>query len=108
MEVLTHTTFEDIELCTMTTILDQDYLNIDSELDLFLALGRYAEKHGYAIESCKCVAFTRFRNALNMMNFHSILSFFEKFSKFNTQNIKTQQNLPLYFVVCSRRGGRND
>lgn len=51
MDVLTHTSFEDIELCTIMTILDQDFLSIDSELDLFLALARYAEKHGHVIEN---------------------------------------------------------
>lgn len=55
MDVLTHTTFEDIQLCTMMTVLDQDYLNIDSELDLFLALARYADKH--ASENCKFIHF---------------------------------------------------
>lgn len=46
-EMLADPTFEDIELSTLLTILDQEYLQINSELDLFMALTRYAEKHDY-------------------------------------------------------------
>lgn len=45
--------FEDIELPTLMTILEQDFLHIDSELDLFLALARYAEKHNHGKMICK-------------------------------------------------------
>lgn len=46
-EILSDPSFEDIELSTLLTILDQEYLQINSELDLFMALTRYAEKHDY-------------------------------------------------------------
>ena len=46
MEVIQEASFEDIEMNTFLTILDQDYLHIDNELDLFFALTRYAVKHG--------------------------------------------------------------
>lgn len=52
-DILMHPSFEDIELSTLMTILDQDFLHIDSELDLFLALVRYAEKHDYVKVICK-------------------------------------------------------
>lgn len=52
-DVLSHSSFEDVELTTVMTILDQDYLHIDSELDLFLGLVRYAEKHGHGKLICK-------------------------------------------------------
>lgn len=45
--MLTEPSFEDIELSTLLTILDQEYLQISSELDLFMALTRYAVKHNY-------------------------------------------------------------
>jgi hypothetical protein len=38
--------FDDVDLTTVITILDQDVLTIDSEIDLFFAVNRYAEKHG--------------------------------------------------------------
>lgn len=45
-EVIQDSSFEDVELSTIITILDQDSLNVDNELDLFFAVNRYAEKHG--------------------------------------------------------------
>lgn len=47
MEILSDVSFEDIELSTLLTILDQEYLHIDSEIDLFNAISQYAEKHDY-------------------------------------------------------------
>lgn len=52
-DVLTDSSFEDVELSTILTILDQDDLVIDSELDLFLALVRYAEKHDHGKLICE-------------------------------------------------------
>ncbi|XP_055615744.1 uncharacterized protein LOC129761917 isoform X2 [Toxorhynchites rutilus septentrionalis] len=46
IDVVQDTSFEDVELSTIITILDQDVLNIDSELNLFWAINKYAEKHG--------------------------------------------------------------
>lgn len=46
MDVISDSSFEDVELSTILTILDQDALNVDSELNLFFAINRYAEKHG--------------------------------------------------------------
>lgn len=51
-DVLADTSFDDIELTTLHTILNQEYLHIESELDLFLALTRYAEKHDYGKPLC--------------------------------------------------------
>ena len=45
--------FDDVELSTILTILDQDALNIESELNLFCALNRYAEKHGLTSQNRK-------------------------------------------------------
>lgn len=52
-DVLASPSFEEVELSTVLTILDQDCLNINSEMDLFLALVRYAEKHGHGKLICK-------------------------------------------------------
>lgn len=52
-DVLSSPSFEDVELSTVLTILDQDCLHIDSEMDLFFALVRYAEKHGHGKSICK-------------------------------------------------------
>lgn len=46
IDVVQDSSFEDVELSTIITILDQDVLNIDSELNLFWAINKYAEKHG--------------------------------------------------------------
>lgn len=46
LDVIADSSFEEVELSTIITILDQDDLNVDSELSLFFALNRYAEKHG--------------------------------------------------------------
>jgi hypothetical protein len=51
MDVIADSSFEEVELSTLITILDQDSLNIDNELSLFFALNRYAEKHGYCHEN---------------------------------------------------------
>lgn len=51
MDVIQDSSFEDVELSTIITILDQDDLNVDSELSLFFALNRYAEKHGFRHDS---------------------------------------------------------
>lgn len=47
MDILSDPSFEDIELSTLLTILDQEYLHIESELDLFNAIAQYADKHDY-------------------------------------------------------------
>lgn len=52
-DVLSSSSFEDVELSTVLTILDQECLHIDSEMDLFLALVRYAEKHGHGKLICE-------------------------------------------------------
>lgn len=44
-EVLTETSFEDVELSTILTVFDQDELNINSELELFNSIYRYATRH---------------------------------------------------------------
>ncbi|CAH0557253.1 unnamed protein product [Brassicogethes aeneus] len=46
-EVLTESSFGDVELSTILTVLDQDELNINSELELFSALTQYAERHNH-------------------------------------------------------------
>lgn len=46
MDVIQDTSFEDVELSTIITILDQDALNVDNELNLFFALNRFSDKHG--------------------------------------------------------------
>lgn len=43
-EVLAEPSFEDVEIATVQAVLDQDELNIDSELELFDALKRWAVK----------------------------------------------------------------
>lgn len=58
-EILEDSTFEDIELSTLLTILDQEYLSIESELDLFMAMTRYAEKHDYGKPISICIDFLR-------------------------------------------------
>lgn len=44
-EVLLESSFDDVELSTVLTVFDQDELNINSELELFSAISRYASKH---------------------------------------------------------------
>lgn len=51
MDVIQDSSFEEVELSTIITILDQDDLNVDSELSLFFELNRFAEKHGFRHES---------------------------------------------------------
>lgn len=51
MDVIQDSSFEEVELSTIITILDQDDLNVDSELSLFFALNRFAEKHGFRHDS---------------------------------------------------------
>lgn len=46
MDVIGDPSFEEVELTTIITILDQDALNVDNELNLFFAINRFAEKHG--------------------------------------------------------------
>lgn len=46
MDVIGDPSFEEVELSTIITILDQDALNVDNELSLFFAINRFAEKHG--------------------------------------------------------------
>lgn len=46
LDVIQDSSFDEIELTTIITILDQDLLTVDSELSLFFAVNRYAEKHG--------------------------------------------------------------
>uniref|UniRef100_A0A1B0DD34 Uncharacterized protein n=1 Tax=Phlebotomus papatasi TaxID=29031 RepID=A0A1B0DD34_PHLPP len=45
MEVIKDTSFEEVEISTIHTILDQEFLSVDSELSLYFALSRYSEKH---------------------------------------------------------------
>lgn len=44
-EVLSESSFDDVELSTILTILDQEVLNINSELELFNAVTRYAARY---------------------------------------------------------------
>lgn len=44
LEVLSETSFDDVELSTVITVLDQEHLNVESELDLFSALTRYSSR----------------------------------------------------------------
>ncbi|XP_050309730.1 BTB/POZ domain-containing protein 6-B-like [Anthonomus grandis grandis] len=44
IQVLTETSFEDVELSTILTVFDQEELNINSELELFNAAYRYATR----------------------------------------------------------------
>lgn len=53
----------------MMTVLDQDFLNIDSELDLFLALVRYAEKHDHGKLICNFEHSNQFGFKRKMFNF---------------------------------------
>lgn len=46
MDVIGDPSFEEVELSTIITILEQDALNVDNELNLFFAINRFAEKHG--------------------------------------------------------------
>lgn len=46
LDVIGDPSFEEVELSTIITILDQDALNVDNELNLFFAINRFAEKHG--------------------------------------------------------------
>lgn len=46
--MLSESSFDDVELSTILTVMDQDELNINSELELFSALTRYAEKHNHS------------------------------------------------------------
>ncbi|XP_030378496.1 uncharacterized protein LOC115627086 [Scaptodrosophila lebanonensis] len=50
-EVLTDPSFLDIEVSTLMAILDQNRLNIDSELDLFNCLLKFASERGILNES---------------------------------------------------------
>lgn len=43
--MLLENSFDDVELSTVLTVFDQDELNINSELELFSAISRYASKH---------------------------------------------------------------
>ncbi|XP_076271238.1 BTB/POZ domain-containing protein 1 isoform X3 [Rhynchophorus ferrugineus] len=47
-EVLSESSFEEVELSTVLTVFDQDELNINSELELFSAISRYAARHSQA------------------------------------------------------------
>lgn len=42
--MLSESSFDDIELSTLATVFDQDVLQIDSELELYKALIRYADR----------------------------------------------------------------
>lgn len=44
-EVLSESSFDDCELTTILTVFDQDVLNIQSELELFTAMTRYANRY---------------------------------------------------------------
>ncbi|KAK9743575.1 BTB And C-terminal Kelch [Popillia japonica] len=44
-EVFSESSFDDVELSTILTVFDQEFLNISSELELFTALTRYAARH---------------------------------------------------------------
>lgn len=84
-EILQHPSFEEVELPTVMTILDQDFLHIDSELDLFLALVRYAEKHGHGKLICK--KSYKFRSSISIQR--------------NFVNLSKR-------LLCSQRGSGND
>lgn len=51
-EMLVDCSFDEIQLSTLLTVLEQEYLQIGSELDLFVAVARYAEKHEYDGSLC--------------------------------------------------------
>ncbi|KAF5300321.1 hypothetical protein FQA39_LY11178 [Lamprigera yunnana] len=44
-EVLSESSFDDVELSTILTVFDQEVLNVQSELELFTAITRYANRH---------------------------------------------------------------
>ncbi|XP_060517199.1 BTB/POZ domain-containing protein 1-like [Cylas formicarius] len=46
-DVLSESSFEEVELNTILTVFDQDVLNISSELELFSAIARYAARIKY-------------------------------------------------------------
>lgn len=72
MEVLADASFEDIELSTLLIILDQEYLHIESELDLFNAIAQYADKHGYIKPASEYMQTFRFR--FGNINYFAIYS----------------------------------
>ncbi|GAB0091111.1 uncharacterized protein DMENIID0001_059190 [Sergentomyia squamirostris] len=45
LDVINDPSFEEVEMSTIHTILDQEYLSVDSELSLYYAVNRYHEKH---------------------------------------------------------------
>lgn len=65
-----NSSFEDVELSTILTVFDQDELNINSELDLFSAITRYANRQNQTtgaklprldgIGNCACILLTNF------------------------------------------------
>jgi len=44
-QVLNEPSFEDVELSTVITLFEQEELNIQSEIDLFAAISRYATRY---------------------------------------------------------------
>uniref|UniRef100_A0A1B0D8G4 Uncharacterized protein n=1 Tax=Phlebotomus papatasi TaxID=29031 RepID=A0A1B0D8G4_PHLPP len=56
MEVIKDTSFEKVEVSTIHMILDQEFLNVDSELSIYFALIQYSEKHPAQRESYESTA----------------------------------------------------
>lgn len=68
IEVLVNNSFYDVELSTILTIFDQEELNINSELDLFTAIARYASRHNQNNESDNSGSSTSTANNVNAPN----------------------------------------
>lgn len=51
MEVLSEVSFEEVEIGTVVTVFAQNYLNIESELELFDAAVRYNNAQSYNLTS---------------------------------------------------------
>lgn len=66
-EVLQESSFDDVELSTILTVFDQEDLNINSELELFSAITRYANKHSHSL-GAKVPRLDGIVNATNEMN----------------------------------------
>lgn len=73
--MLADASFEEIELSTLLTILNQEYLQISSEMDLFLALTRYAEKHDYGKLMCESMVGWEMPGRVQLVEFTFNFSF---------------------------------
>lgn len=66
MDVIGDPSFEEVELSTIITILDQDALNVDNELALFLHLIVLLKSRDYAMITQKILIRTRMKNRNKM------------------------------------------